>query len=52
MAAFLKDEDAADEVRLIVQATQFLMQRIDTDLWAIVEESLQDLQRQISCVGA
>ena len=52
MAAFLKDEDAADAVRLIVQATQFLMQRIDTDLWVIVEESLQDLQRQILCVGA
>lgn len=50
MLPFLKDADAGEKAPLIVQATQFLMQRIDTDLWAIVEESLQDFEGQIACV--
>ncbi len=50
MLPFLKEADGGGEVPLIAQATQFLMQRIDTDLWTILDELLPHFEGQIACV--
>ena len=50
MLSFLKKADGGGEIPLIVRATQFLMQRIDTDLWIIVDELLLHFEGQIACV--
>ena len=50
MLPFLKEADGEGEVPLIAQATQFLMQRIDTDLWTILDELLPHFEGQIACV--
>ena len=50
MLSFLKTADRGGEIPLIVRATQHLLQRIDTDLWIIVNELLLHFGGQIACV--
>jgi len=50
MLSFLKTADRGGEIPLIVRATQYLLQRIDTDLWIIVDELLLHFGGQIACV--
>ncbi len=50
MLPFLKEGNAESDIPLIVQATQFLMRRIDTDLSIIVNELQQRFKGQIACV--
>ena len=50
MLPFLKEADGGGDVPLIAQATQFLMQRIDADLWTIVNDLLPHFEGQIACV--
>ena len=50
MLPFLKEADGGGEAPLIVKATQFLMQRIDADLWTIVNDLLPHFEGQIACV--
>ena len=50
MLPFLKESNGESDIPLIVQATQFLMHRIDTDLSIIVNELQQRFKGQIACV--
>ena len=50
MLPFLKEADGEEDVPLIAQATQFLMQRIDADLWTIVNDLLPHFEGQIASV--
>ena len=50
MLPFLKEADGAGEFPLIALATQFLMQRVDTDLEAIIDSLLPHFAGQIACV--
>ena len=50
MLPFLKEADGAGESPLIALATQFLMQRVDTDLEAIIDGLLPHFAGQIACV--
>ena len=50
MLPFLREVDGAEDVPLIAQATRFLMQRIDADLWTIVNDLLPHFEGQIACV--
>ena len=50
MLPFLKDDDGAEDVPMITRATQFLMQRIDSDLGIIIGDLLPNFGGQIACV--
>ena len=50
MLPFLKEADGAGNVPLIARATQFLMQRIDSDLGIIIGDLLPNFGGQIACV--
>jgi len=50
MLPFLKDTVDTAESPLIVRATQFLMQQVDTDLGIIIESLLPHFEGQIACV--
>ena len=50
MLPFLKKVAVAGDVPLIVEATRFLMQRIDADLRTIVSDLLSHFDGQIACV--
>ncbi len=50
MLPFLKEADGAGEFPLIALATQFLMQRVNTDLEAIIDGLLPHFAGQIACV--
>ena len=50
MLPFLKEADGGGDVPLIAQATQFMMQRIDADLWTIVSDLLPHFEGQIACI--
>ena len=50
MLPFLKVADDAGDVPLIALATQFLMQRVDTDLGTIIDGLLPHFEGQIACV--
>ena len=50
MLPFFKDADGAEDVPMITRATQFLMQRIDSDLGIIIGDLLPNFGGQIACV--
>ncbi len=50
MLPFLTESEYQGEVPLIVRATQFLLQEIDTDLGIMSDELLQHFNGQIACV--
>ena len=50
MLPFLKESNGESDIPLIVQATQVLMHRIDTDFSIIVTELQQLFKGQIACV--
>jgi len=50
MLPFLKVADKAGDVPLIALATQFLMERVDTDLWTIINGLLPHFEGQIARV--
>ena len=50
MLPFLKEADGAEDVPMITRATQFLMQRIDSDLRIIIGDLLPNFGGQIACV--
>jgi len=50
MLPFLRVADDAGDVPLIALATQFMMQRVDTDLGTIIDGLLPHFEGQIACV--
>ena len=50
MLPFLKVADDAGDVPLIALATQFLMERVDTDLGTIIDGLMPHFDGQIACV--
>ena len=50
MLPFLKVADDAGYVPLIALATQFMMQRVDTDLGTIIKDLSPHFEGQIACI--
>jgi hypothetical protein len=50
MLPFPKEADGAGDIPLVARATQFLMQRIDSDLGIIIGDLLPNFWGQIACV--